>query len=213
LVFHDYELVRYLPEKIQFNKKIFFVPLRIDLDRIDTTNSYFQTEHRLKIIHAPSDRLLKGTDFIINAINDLKLIYDFDFELLEKIDNKSLIEKLKESDIVIDQILIGSYGLFSIEAMYLGKPVICYIAEENKEHYPEDLPIFNANYSNIKERIEQLIINCNLRDDLGKQGYLYVTKYHDSDKIAQLLKEIYLNELDLSCRESFEYVSGISHER
>lgn len=212
LIFHDYELINYLPDRIRRNRPIFFVPLRINLDKFVFVNHNTKILSRLKIIHAPSDRMIKGTIFIENAIKELQKIYDFDFELIENKDNLMLLEKLYEADIVIDQLLIGSYGVFSIEAMYAQKPVICYIAEENLDHFPIDLPIQNANYENLTYRIEELLLDSELRSRLGSKGKEYVEKYHDSKKIAYLLKDIYSKELRMNCRESFEYVAGINNE-
>ena len=43
---------------------------------------------------------------------------------------------IRESDVVIDQILMGTYARLAIESMALGKPVICYLREDLFEFNP-----------------------------------------------------------------------------
>lgn len=69
------------------------------------------------IVHAPSDRVLKGTDIVLQAIKILKKQkIDIDFYLLENISNIDVIEHLKSADIVIDQPGIWQ-GRLAIEGM------------------------------------------------------------------------------------------------
>ena len=39
--------------------------------------------------------------------------------------NEEVIKLIQRADLVIDQLVIGWYAMFAIEAMSLGKPVIC----------------------------------------------------------------------------------------
>ena len=48
------------------------------------------------------------------------------------------------ADIIIDQVLIGAYGQYTVEMLYLGKPVICYIRKDLRPYYPENLPVISA---------------------------------------------------------------------
>jgi len=56
------------------------------------------------IVHAPSDRSIKRTDVVLEAVALLKQKgYDFEFKLLEDMPNTQVIEILREADIAIDQ--------------------------------------------------------------------------------------------------------------
>lgn len=74
-----------------------------------------------------SNKAKKGTEYIIKAVNELKNEgYKVNLILIENMPHKKVIEYYKNSDIVIDQLLIGWYGMVSIEGMALGKPVCIY---------------------------------------------------------------------------------------
>ena len=81
----------------------------------------------LRIGHAPTHRLVKGTDVIIRSINLLKKKYDFEFILIEGLKNIEAKNQYKKIDVLIDQLFHGWYGGLAVEAMALGKPVISYI--------------------------------------------------------------------------------------
>ena len=72
-------------------------------------------------------------------------------------------------DIIIDQLIVGWYGVLSIEGMCMGKPVMCYIQQDLSEIYPK-LPILNTNPNSIRMDLIKLIENPEYRIKLGNQG-------------------------------------------
>jgi glycosyltransferase involved in cell wall biosynthesis len=182
----DYELYEYVQP---FFKRIEIVLQAIDLEKI-TPIFPSKLNDRPLIIHAPSEMEIKGTKYILEAIKRLKRDYQFEFQLVHNLPHSKAQKIYKRADIIVDQLLCGSYGLLSIEAMALGKPVICYIRDDLLKYKP-DLPIVNANPENIYEKLKLLIENPVLRQDLGIKGRKYVEKYHESSKIAKRLIEIY----------------------
>ena len=67
----------------------------------------------------------------------------------KKLSNKEARKRYETADILIDQLLAGWYGGLAVELMALGKPVICYIREDDLKYIPkemrDELPIINAN--------------------------------------------------------------------
>lgn len=147
----------------------------------------YTVNNKVKILHAPSDTGIKGTKYVIDAINKLRSEnVDFDFELLTGKTNPEIIEAIRNCDILIDQVVAGWYGLISIEAMALGKTVVCYIKDELYSYLP-DLPIRNLNPDNLINGLKKLI---NDRDQLSKSGKLgrqFVEKYHDHVKNSAMI--------------------------
>ena len=102
-------------------------------------------EGRPRIVHAPSDGSIKGTPMILDALEQLKTRYDFDLILVEKKTHKEALALYRSADIAIDQVLAGWYGGFAVEMMAMGKPVACYIREQDMKFVPpamrDDMPI------------------------------------------------------------------------
>lgn len=58
----------------------------------------------LKIIHAPSDRIIKNTPRVLEAVELLKSRgVNFTFELIENMKNDELLKKIIEADIIVDE--------------------------------------------------------------------------------------------------------------
>lgn len=79
--------------------------------------------------------------------------------------------------------------------MALGKPVVCYIREEDLKFIPplmkKDLPIINANPDNIFEILKGLVEDRGKLNLIGEQSRAYVERWHDPMKIAERMKEAY----------------------
>lgn len=180
------------PDLLEFVKNAIFIPQPIDLGFLKKHNTSSNNGNKIKIVHAPSNSKIKGSIFIEKAIHNLKLKgYPIDFIIVDNRPHEEVMKVCSQADIIIDQLLIGSYGQYSVEGMALGKPVICYIREDLKSLYPEKIPIINANIENIEDIIKQTINDDTLRHTTGKEGYEYVSKVHDARVVAQKLLAIY----------------------
>jgi len=186
ILVHDYELMENL---YNLGKPVYLLPLRIDVGKF--IPKYPESTDEICIVHAPSKRKTKGSQYILKAIDNLSSRYKIKFILIEGVPNSELKKIIMESDIVIDQLIIGSYGMYSIESMAMGKPTVCYLREDLIDKFPEIPPIYNANINNIEEKLEELITDYSLRYDLGKRGRKYIEEFHDSRKIAKKALEIY----------------------
>jgi glycosyltransferase involved in cell wall biosynthesis len=179
----DYPLLVYSPKSI-------VVPMVIDIAKFDFIGCENKNE-KIKIVHAPTHREKKGTKYVLAAIERLKEEkYNIDFILVEKRTNNEVIEICKKADIIVDQLILESHGVFLIENMALGKPVLCRIDEKLMKFYP-DMPILRTDPDNIYENLKLLIENPDLRKELGERGRKYVEEKHDSRKIAKQLIDLY----------------------
>jgi glycosyltransferase involved in cell wall biosynthesis len=186
-IVQDYEV---LPYVTAYYKKVHVLPLAINLhDFQPTYPDVF--EKRPLILHAPTNPAFKGTAFIEDAIRQLKSSHDFEYKRVEKMNHAQVIDLYKKADIIVDQILCGSYGLLSVESMALGKPVIAYIRPDLLNQFPPKLPIISGNPDNIKEKIQMLIENPSMRRHLGIQGRAFVQEYHAKEVVVDQLLDIY----------------------
>jgi glycosyltransferase involved in cell wall biosynthesis len=148
------------------------------------------------IVHSPTNRMCKGTEYVINAVDRLKEKYrNLKLILVEKIPHDEVMSLYKKADLAIDQLLVGWYGGFAVEMMALGKPVVCYIREEDLKYIPmemkKDLPVINAQSDNLYAVLDHLIASKTQIEDIGKKSRDYVEKWHDPMKIALRMKNVY----------------------
>jgi len=148
-------------------------------------------KRRPLVVHVPSNPMIKGTPDVLHIVEQLQARYPFDFRLIYNVPRDKALAIVRESDIVLDQFIIGSFGLVSLEAMALGKPALCYIRPSLVPLLPDDCPIVNANLDNLAEILSGLLGDGALRRELGQKGRAYVEQHHDARRIAGHLIEIY----------------------
>ncbi|MBS3168171.1 glycosyltransferase [Candidatus Woesearchaeota archaeon] len=184
-------IVVYNPDLLDFVDTAVYFPYAIPLNSWKPSKTSKKSNDVIKILHAPSDRFIKGTEYVIKAINQLKQEgFNVELILLEKIPHDKVKSYYEDADIVVDQLIIGWYGAFAAESMALGKPVCCYIRDDLWK-YAKGCPIINVNKENLAERLKTLIKSKSLRNKLGKEGMKYVKKMHDSKKINKMFVELY----------------------
>jgi glycosyltransferase involved in cell wall biosynthesis len=157
----------------------------------------------IKILHAPNHRTIKGTYFIVKAIQALKDEgFPFELVLAERVPNSEVQRLIKESDIIIDQLIVGWYAMFAIEAMAQGKPVICYLRNDLIELFKanslietsEDIPIINTTINSLKTVLIEIYLNPKTLNERGVASYDFVKKFHSIEAISSVFKPI-LNKL------------------
>lgn len=154
------------------------------------------------VVHAPTNAPVKGTDIVLEAVEALQDEgLHFEFKLIQDMPHGEAIDWYQRADIIIDQLLIGWYGVLTMEGMALGKPTVAYVREDLLEGYPHDIPIANANPDTVKAVLRDLITDPEQRAELGHQGRAYVEEVHDVHKVVPQLIDLYQSVLDAPRRE------------
>ena len=170
-----------------------FIPYPYPVEKIKNILPCRQSS-KIKIVHAPSHRFAKGTDLIIKVINRLKKKYPIDFVLVENLKQDQAQKVYKGADLAIDQLIVGWYGIFAVEMMAMGIPVIAFLRQNDlKKFVPfwKEIPIINTNAETLQKKLEIFIKDPSLRKKIGKQGQKFVMKNHHSLKIAKEISQYY----------------------
>ena len=78
----------------------------------------------LRIFHAPNHRGVKGTQYLIDAVDRLQSEgLAIELDMVEGRPRSEVLSRMKRADLIVDQLHFG-YGLTALEAMALGKMVI-----------------------------------------------------------------------------------------
>jgi len=150
-----------------------------------------EKRNRPLILHAPTNKTYKGSKYIINALKDLKNEgLKFDLKLLNKVPFKEALEWYKRADLIVDQILIGWYGVLATECMAMGKPVAVYMRDDLVST-PEDVPVQNINLDNVKNKLREAIQDFEVRKYLSERGRSYVKATHDESVVIPKLIKVY----------------------
>jgi glycosyltransferase involved in cell wall biosynthesis len=120
---------------------------------------------------------------------------DVDLEIVEGLHHEDAFRRYAAADIVVDQLNAGWYGIFAIEAMALGKPVLTFLHEEavrrTEEAFDTSVPLVPVTRDTLRERIAELAGDPDEIRRVGAASRAYVEHVHDADRVADRLIEIY----------------------
>lgn len=144
------------------------------------------------IVHAPNHRNVKGTQFLLDSLEQLRRMgIPFELRLVENVNKTDAIEIYRQADIIADQFVIGAFGVFALECLALGKPVLTYLDHDHLSSPILNLPVVNTNKLNLTRVLGILLQVPELRSRLGSEGRVAVVKYQSLEAIGELHKAIY----------------------
>jgi glycosyltransferase involved in cell wall biosynthesis len=143
------------------------------------------------VVHAPSNREKKGTAHVIDACAQL----DVELDIVEGVPHEEARARYAKADIVVDQLRAGWHGVFALESMALGKPVVTHlkpdVVERSAAGFGVRVPIVPATSETLVDALRPLVAEPALRREIGAAGRAYVEQVHDIDRIADRLVDVY----------------------
>jgi glycosyltransferase involved in cell wall biosynthesis len=142
----------------------------------------------LIVAHAPTDRVIKGTEHVIDAVDALRDEgVAIRLDLVEGVTRDVALERLAAADLLVDQLRLGWYGTVAVEAMALGRPVLSYIREDEPEDNPfgAELPIVRTTPATLVDDLRALASDRGRLRELGVAGRAFVEQHHDPVSIAR----------------------------
>ena len=146
-------------------------------------NYWILPTDKIVIGHSPTNRLKKGTDVILEA---LQKVDNIEVLLMEGLTNAEVIELKKKCHLFIDQIILDAYGMSAVECLTIGVPVIA-----------SRLDIKNCPVIKVDEPNVDCVLKCinfaiqELKNDLSKHTFDYAKKTHSYRAVCQKLEEFY----------------------
>jgi hypothetical protein len=153
------------------------------------------------VLHAPTDRAIKGTRFLLAAVERLRDEgVQFDFQLVEGLPHDQAKALYRRADVLVDQLLVGWYGGLAVELMALERPVVAYLRQEDLRFLPSgmrrELPVISADPGSIVDVLRDLLSTRRPElAGLGRRGRDYVDRWHNPRLIAERLEKDYADAL------------------
>jgi nucleotide-binding universal stress UspA family protein len=173
----------------------------VDTERWPPKTAYSDADGRsgqVRVMHAPNHRGVKGTEFLVAAVDQLRAEgLDVDLELVEGRPNEEVRALMREVDVFADQFIITGYGLAAVEAMASGLPVMCNLEDDDVIRlyrlysFFGQCPVVSASPELIADRLRLLVTRPGLRRQLGEAGRRYVERFHSEATTQYLFGSIY----------------------
>lgn len=150
----------------------------------------------IEIVHAPTSRLIKGTDLVESAVRTLQARgADIRLTLVEGLPRDEAMRLYRRADIIVDQMHVGWYGGFAVEAMAMAKPVVCFLRDSDLARIPgamrSELPIVSADATSLVDVLASLVRDRAGLAGIGTAGRRFVERWHHPRRIAARMIELY----------------------
>jgi hypothetical protein len=192
-VFSMGDMIEYTPGS---RNDLFFWPIDLAIQggkRYKPAYPSVDLDRPVRVVHAPNHSHFKGTRYLEQAIASLQQEgVGIELILVERLSNDQALEVYRSADVIFDQCLIGFHGYFALEAMALGKPVMCFIRKPAEYLLqPEECPIINTHVDTLKADLRSLVRRRDEFEDIGRRGRLYIERNFSLEAFAGRLQSAY----------------------
>jgi len=148
---------------------------------------------KARILHAPSNQGVKGTQEIRKVINKLKTRgYDIEYIEISNQPNSVVMQEIAKCDLVVDALYSDTYGaMFSMEAAALGKPSFVggYGREDLDRFVPSEarFPTLYRPPEELEETLVELIENVDYRLKCGRKAKEFARTWAQPKAVAERL--------------------------
>jgi glycosyltransferase involved in cell wall biosynthesis len=182
---------------VQFHKRPFVqfiavgIPGGVPPTKVDGTSRRLFAGAGVRVLHAPSDPISKGTDLIRAAVTAVRSLgYAIDYVELVRRPHADVLAALGECDLVVDEVYSDTpMAVFSAEAAFFGKPALVtgYYADAAGSELRADFipPSLFCLPHELQDGLLRLVVDEGYRGDLGRRAGAYVLTRWDPAQVAQ----------------------------
>ena len=152
----------------------------------------------VKVVHAPSSRRFKGTEFVIDAVERLQAEgLEVELMLVENVPNALVGDYLRQADVMIEQTLFVGYAISALEGLSCGIPMICNLEHEaytrvfRRVSFLDECPVVSAAPETLTDTLRKLVRDPQLRETLGRASRAFAEKYHSYETARHTFGAIY----------------------
>jgi hypothetical protein len=171
-------------------RTVYVVPTPLDLRALPEAPAS-RRPGPLRVLHAPSDQLVKGTAVISDAIETASKERVIEKVFLSGVPRAEVLDHIADADLVIDQLNSQTTGVLALESMAIGRPVLVQYELQLLAPFARDTPAVPITAETVSSVLETLLEDEARRVHLGAEGHAFARRVHDSDVVAAALEHVY----------------------
>lgn len=171
-----------------------WLPVVVDLEywNQDTSESVRDIDSTLlAVLHAPSSARVKGTALIEPTVVKLHEAGVVKYLPARGVPHAEMADLMRQADVVLDQFILGSYGVAATEAMAAGRVVVGHITSDVRKTVASTtglpLPIVEATPDTLELVLRALAHDPERRAALAAEGRTFARTVHDGRRSASIL--------------------------
>lgn len=151
---------------------------------------------RLVVAHAPTNRVVKGTDLIEPVMRRLDSEGVIEYRRFEGVPAERMPENFAAADVVLDQFRMGIYSAVSVEAMAAGRLVIAHLHEHTVDAVLNRtglrLPMVSATPATLEDRLRGIARDREGAMATAAEGPAFARAVHDGRLTAETIDRVLL---------------------
>lgn len=167
-----------------------WLPVVVDVDGWECRDPVLEGS-RPRVLHVPSQRTpaIKGTQYIFPILQKLHDEGTIEFVAPSGVPHHELRELIKSCDVVVDQLLFGSYGVAAVEAMAAGRVTVGRMSSEVAALMPEAPAMLEATPATLRNVICSVLDRREELRDQVASNRKFVRRWHDGTESAARLSD------------------------
>lgn len=146
------------------------------------------------VVHLPTNSRLKGSEYIDPVMRELQAAGRIRYHRPEHLDREGVLRAYTEADIVVDQLVMGLYGVAAVEAMAAGRVVVAFVGDTVRDRIRTavglEVPIVEADPDTLRSVVERLLDDRDLARAHAAAGPAYARSVHDGRYSARVLSAL-----------------------
>lgn len=166
-------------------------PVVVDADRWSGGRELYSRTLPV-VTHIPSMGSIKGTQLIEPLLRELDGAGVIEYRSITGVSSSLMPSLIGDSDIVLDQFLLGAYGVAAVEAMASGRIVVGHVLPETRARVGQltglQLPIVEADPESLREVLLGLIADRSRGSEAADAGRIFSRSVHSGEMSAEALR-------------------------
>jgi len=171
------------PDLVQWFPEATWCPVVVDSARWRAAAAKRSSGGPLVVAHAPSQKWLKGTELIEPMLRRLSHEGVIRYRQIVGVPHASMPDFYADADIVLDQFVLGSYGVAACEAMASGRLVMGHVDRYTRAQVRErtglDLPVLEATIESLETELRRAVAEPEAFEAIRAAGPAFVEAVHD----------------------------------
>lgn len=152
---------------------------------------------RIKVVHAPTNPLVKGTDVVAPIARRLHDEGVIEYVEIDRIPHDQMPAVFADADVVLDQFRIGDYGAGACETMASGRIVLAHVSDQVRAEVADragmPLPIPETTLENVEEMLRDIADRREHYREIAAQGPEFVRRLHNGEYSRETLTQYFLD--------------------
>jgi glycosyltransferase involved in cell wall biosynthesis len=174
----------YLPERARW------LPVVIDTQafRPDGPGMTAPLERRRPlVVHMPSNPALKGSEDVERILAPMAARGLIELRMVTGLPPEEAAEVIRSADVVVDQLLLGLYGVLACEAMASGRVVLGHLGDSLRARVGRPVPVIEATPATLGGVMQRLLDEPDWGREAAQAGPGFVNRVHDGRRSAAVL--------------------------